>query len=116
MMRFDHLRLPVSDLTRSRRWYVEALGVKVEFEIPERRTVALEDGDGFTIFLQEVDSAVLPNGSELWFQVDDVEASFAEWSARGIEFSHGPRKTYWGYGADLRARTAPATVRRLLSK
>jgi predicted enzyme related to lactoylglutathione lyase len=33
--------------------------------------------------------------------VDDVEASFKERSARGIEFSHGPRKTYWGYGAEL---------------
>jgi catechol 2,3-dioxygenase-like lactoylglutathione lyase family enzyme len=101
MMRFDHLRLPVSDLTRSRRWYVETLGMKAEFEVPERRSVALQDGDGFTIFLQQVDAAVQANGCALWFQVDDVEASFKEWSARGIEFSHGPRKTYWGYGAEL---------------
>lgn len=41
MMRFDHLRIPVTDLARSRRWYVETLGLKVEFEVPERQTVAL---------------------------------------------------------------------------
>lgn len=54
MIKFDHLRIPVTDLARSRDWYVRTLGLKVEFEVPERRTVALQDTDGFTIFLQEV--------------------------------------------------------------
>jgi uncharacterized glyoxalase superfamily protein PhnB len=34
--------------------------------------------------------------------VGDVDATFAEWSARGVEFSHAPQKTYWGYGAELK--------------
>jgi catechol 2,3-dioxygenase-like lactoylglutathione lyase family enzyme len=100
MMKFDHLNLPVSDLDRSRRWYLSALGLKVEFEVPDRRTVALNDGEGFAIFLQEKPD-VVPNGIALWFQVDDVDASFAEWSARGVTFAHGPRKNFWGYGAEL---------------
>ncbi len=54
MIKFDHLRIPVTDLARSRDWYVRTLGLKAEFEVPERRTVALQDTDGFTIFLQEV--------------------------------------------------------------
>jgi hypothetical protein len=37
-----------------------------------------------------------------WFQVPDVDATFTEWSARGVEFGHGPRKAYWGYGTELR--------------
>jgi len=103
MVKFDHLRLPVSNVTRSRRWYIDTLGLKVEFEVPERQTVALQDGEGFAIFLQEeAGSAVQPHGCALWFQVVDVDATFAEWSARGIEFSHGPRKSYWGYGAELK--------------
>jgi catechol 2,3-dioxygenase-like lactoylglutathione lyase family enzyme len=101
MMRFDHLRIPVSDLARSRRWYIETLQLKVEFEVPDRRTVALQDGAGFTIFLQEVAPPVAPNGCALWFQVDDVAATFAQWSARGVAFTHGPRKSYWGYGVEL---------------
>ena len=41
MMKFDHLNLPASDLARSRDWYIATLGLKVEFEMPDRRTVAL---------------------------------------------------------------------------
>lgn len=100
MMKFDHLNLPVSSLERSRDWYVSTLGLDVEFEVPDRRTVALQDGDGFAIFLQEM-PAVAPNGTALWFQVDDTDATHAEWSRRGVAFAHGPQKNFWGYGAEL---------------
>ena len=49
MMKFDHLNIPVSNLDRSRDWYMSALGLKAEFEVPDRRTVALQDGEGFAI-------------------------------------------------------------------
>jgi catechol 2,3-dioxygenase-like lactoylglutathione lyase family enzyme len=101
MLRLDHLRLAVSDLDRSRRWYVETLGMRVEFEVSERRTVALQDSEGFTLFIQEVATPVSANGCALWFQVADVDAAYAEWSSRKVAFSHPPRKTYWGYGAEL---------------
>jgi catechol 2,3-dioxygenase-like lactoylglutathione lyase family enzyme len=68
-MTLDHLALPVTDVDRSRRWSVATLGLTVEFEVPDRRT---------------------------------VDATFAEWSARGVESSHAPRKSYWGYGAELK--------------
>ena len=93
--------MPVSSLARSRAWYIETLGLEVEFEVPDRQTVALKDGEGFTVFLQEVQDAVRPNGCALWFQVADVDATFDEWTARGVRFAHPPRKTYWGYGAEL---------------
>ncbi|MGH7319076.1 MAG: VOC family protein [Candidatus Rokuibacteriota bacterium] len=102
MIKFDHLRIPVTDLARSRAWYIDALGLKVEFEVPERQTVALQDSDDFTIFLQEVRPAPPPNGCALWFQVADVDVTFTEWTARAVEFAHEPRKTYWGYGAELK--------------
>jgi catechol 2,3-dioxygenase-like lactoylglutathione lyase family enzyme len=101
MLRFDHLRIPVSDLARSRAWYAATLGLTVEFEVPDQRSVALNDSEGFAIFLQEVAAPVAPNGGALWFQVADVDATFAEWSARGVEFAREPRKSYWGYGAEL---------------
>ena len=102
MIKFDHLRIPVTDLARSRTWYINTLGLTVEFEVPDRQTLALQDSGDFTIFLQEVPSAVHANGCALWFQVADVDATFAESSARGIEFAHGPQKSYWGYGAELK--------------
>lgn len=101
MLKLDHLRIPVTDLARSRDWYIRTLGLKVEFELPEQKTVALQDTEDFTIFLQEVRSPVMPNECALWFQVGDVDATFTDWSARGVEFAHGPRKSYWGYGAEL---------------
>jgi catechol 2,3-dioxygenase-like lactoylglutathione lyase family enzyme len=103
MMKFDHLTIPVADLARSRAWYVSTLGLKVEFEVPDRKTVAVQDSEDFTIFLQEAPSTVQPNGCALYFRVADVKATFAEWSARGVKFSHEPRKVYWGYGAELKA-------------
>jgi catechol 2,3-dioxygenase-like lactoylglutathione lyase family enzyme len=65
MMKFDHLRLPVTDLARFRSWYTGALGLKVEFEVPDRQTVALQDSDDFAIFLQEVPSGIQPKGCAL---------------------------------------------------
>ena len=101
MLRFDHLRIPVTDLARSREWYMATLGLTLEFEVPDRKTVALQDSEGFTIFLQEAPAAVAPGGCALWFQVEDVDSTFAAWSARGVTFGHEPRKSYWGYGAEL---------------
>jgi catechol 2,3-dioxygenase-like lactoylglutathione lyase family enzyme len=101
MMKFDHLALPVSDLERSRVWYVETLRLKVEFEIAGRRALALNDGEGFAIFLEEKPGGASGNGVALWFQVDDVEAAYAQWTARGVAFAHEPRKNFWGYGPEL---------------
>ncbi len=100
-MKFDHLNIPVANLARSRAWYVITLGLKVEFEVPDRGTVALQDSGGFALFLQEVASGAVPNGTALWFQVDDVDETYADWSARGVSFAHGPQKNFWGYGAEL---------------
>src|ERR1700688_884325 len=101
MMKFDHLSIPVTDEIRSRDWYVSTLGLKVEFEVPEQRSVALQDSDGFAIFLRRAPDPVDPNGQAMWFQVSDVDSTFADWSARGVAFTHGPRKSFWGYGVDL---------------
>jgi len=101
MLKFDHLRIPVRDLARSRAWYVEALGMTVEFEMAERGTVALQDTADFTIFLQQAEPGEALGGCAMWFQVDDVDAAFASWSARGVRFAHEPRKNFWGYGAEL---------------
>jgi catechol 2,3-dioxygenase-like lactoylglutathione lyase family enzyme len=91
MMKFDHLNLPVGNLECSRDWWVSTLGLKVEFEVADTRTVALNDSEGFAIFLQEKPDAVA--NVALWFQVDDVDATHAAWSARGVASRTGRRKT-----------------------
>lgn len=101
-----HDEVRSSEHTRERSRPVSRLvhlgaGPKVEFEVPDRRTVALQDSEGFAIYLREVGEEVVPNGTALWFQVDDVDATFTDWSARGVAFAHGPQKNFWGYGAEL---------------
>jgi catechol 2,3-dioxygenase-like lactoylglutathione lyase family enzyme len=101
MLKFDHLALPVADVAASRDWYVGTLGMSVEFEIAERKTVAVRDEYDFTILLRQSESE-RAQGIAMWFQVADVDASFAAMSARGVEFNHAPEKNFWGYGAELK--------------
>ena len=101
MVRLDHLTILVQQSLRSRDWYVSHLGLTVEFEISERKTVALHDDAGFTLFLVEGD-LTRPVTCTLTFQVDDVDAKYRELASRGVAFEKAPQKLFWGYGAELR--------------
>ncbi len=101
MARFDHLSLPVASWTRSRDWYARCIGLKVEFEIAERQTVALRDQNDFTIFFQQSAERSRPVDIALYFSVGDVEALHRTLMAARVAFVHPPQKTFWGYGAEL---------------
>jgi catechol 2,3-dioxygenase-like lactoylglutathione lyase family enzyme len=51
MARLDHLAIRVRDHARSRAWYTRHFAFEVEFEVPERGTVALADEAGCTLYL-----------------------------------------------------------------
>jgi predicted enzyme related to lactoylglutathione lyase len=101
MARFDHLSLPVASWTRSRDWYARCIGLKVEFEITERQTVALRDQNDFTIFFQQSADRSRPVDIALYFSVGDVEALHRALVAARVVFVHPPQNTFWGYGAEL---------------
>ena len=100
MPRLDHLSLPVRDWRKSRDWYQRHLGFELEFEILERKTVAMRDDADLTMFLYEGEVAACP-GISFTIQVDDVEAKHAALVAAGVSFVHPPMKVFWGYGAEL---------------
>ena len=102
MVKFDHMTLPVSNSRASRDWYVANFGFKVEFEIPDRKTVALQDDAGFTIFLFEPQGGISGPKCGLTFQVNNVDEKYRELAARGVPFTESPKKLFWGYGAELR--------------
>jgi catechol 2,3-dioxygenase-like lactoylglutathione lyase family enzyme len=102
MSKLDHLSLPVASWTRSRDWYVQTLGLAVEFEVPERNTVAVQDAHDFTLFLVEGRVPAAPAELALYFQVDDVRRVHGALSERGVPFEHPPQKVFWGFGAELR--------------
>jgi catechol 2,3-dioxygenase-like lactoylglutathione lyase family enzyme len=101
MARLNHLGLNVADWRRSRDWYTRCVGLKVEFEIPERKTVALQDDGGVTLFLSEQSGRNIASCTVM-FEVDDVEAKHRELAALGVAFEKTPQKLFWGYGAELR--------------
>ncbi len=102
MIKFDHMTVPVSDARRSRDFYVDTLGFKVEFEDAARNLVAIQDDAGFTIFLS--DAPVPRDGNKCAFtmQVKNVDETYTELSGRGVKFEKAPQKNFWGYGAELR--------------
>ena len=102
MIRLNHLALVVGNCGRSRDWYTRNLGLKVEFEIPERNTVALQDDSGLTLFLSESDEGAAVATCTMAFEVDDVDAKHRELAALGVEFEKTPQRLFWGYGAELR--------------
>ena len=101
MIKLDHLSIAVRDYPVSRDWYMQVLGLKLEFEIPERRTAALQDDAGFTLFVAEGSARIEPQSCALYFQVDDVQREYQRLVSADIRFEHPPQKVFWGYGAEL---------------
>ena len=101
MMQLDHLTIYVSDVARSRDWYVRTLDLKIEFEIPAIKGVALQDSAGFSLFLEERPAREFAPSCMLTFQVDDVEFKCQQLTGQGLELEAAPQKLPWGYGAEL---------------
>ena len=101
MVQLDHLTIYVSNLARSRAWYVATLALKVEFEIPPIKGVSLQDSSGFSLFIQERPAGEFAPSCMLTFQVDDVESKCRQLASQGIALEAAPQKLPWGYGAEL---------------
>jgi len=102
MIRLDHLTTFVADEQRSRDWYVRNFGFRVEFEIPDAHTVALQDDGGLTLFLARDPVRARDQHCVLTFQVDSVESKHRNLRDAGVVFEKSPQKLFWGYGAELR--------------
>jgi len=92
---------PVTDLVRSRAWYVTTLGLKVECGARDRQTVALQNSDGFAIFLQQPPSAIQPRAARCGFGWPTSTGRSPTGSSEASSSRTLPEKTYWGYGAAL---------------
>jgi catechol 2,3-dioxygenase-like lactoylglutathione lyase family enzyme len=103
----------VSDLTRSKQFYSEKLGWKLETNEP---TVAgFRFGSGYLILLSEPGhsgSKALPGGMHIAVQVTDIDTEYAKLKKTGVEVSelhsqpwgernfsfHDPDGYEWSYG------------------
>ncbi len=102
MPRFDHLAVPVASYDVSKAWYVDVLGLDIEFDMAANKMVAVRDTHDFTLFLYEGEVPANPATFMFTFSVEDVHAFYRSRSERGIAFIHEPKMVDWGFGAELR--------------
>ena len=99
MAKVSHMVLPVSDLHKSRDWYVDKLGFKLERERAE--AVGIKDESGLTIFLLKTAAGLAGQKITLTIQVDNVESKHEELASLGVKFVTPPKRLFWGYGAEV---------------
>ena len=69
--KLNHLQITVRDAVRSRDWYVEHIGLKVEFEVPQQGFVALEDDWGMALLINQGKPAKgAASGFAIYFEVE----------------------------------------------
>lgn len=94
-VQLHHLFLVVSDLKRSRAFYTDALGLKVNFE--DGHYIQLQGQDGFHIGMEEGDATRVGGpGIQINARVDDVDQFYEELLAKGLSFSQPPANMEWG--------------------
>jgi catechol 2,3-dioxygenase-like lactoylglutathione lyase family enzyme len=84
--------LRVEDLEASRRYYIEMLGFLLDWDADGMISVSR---DGNSIMLCEGEQGV--PGVWLWIGVDDADAFFAEFSAKGAHIRSSPQNFSWAY-------------------
>jgi len=95
MTSYSHLFVHVSDLARTREFYVDRLGLEVLLEHPGYLRVG--GGDGFHIGFEEREQAqVGAAGIEIVIAVDDVDATWSRLRAAGIALDTEPHDQEWG--------------------
>jgi catechol 2,3-dioxygenase-like lactoylglutathione lyase family enzyme len=100
--------LRVADLAVSRRYYVETLGFALDWETEAMISVSR---DGNAIMLCEGEQG--QPGTWLWVGVEDADAFFAEFSAKGARIRSRPENFSWAFEFPGRGSRRPHSARRV---
>ena len=90
--------LVVKDTKRSREFYTQVLGFEAKIDADDFSSVLTANGVEIELHAPHEghDHAVASKGTQLSLEVDDVDNWHATMSARGVEFSQGPKRMPWG--------------------
>jgi len=99
MTRVSHIVLPVSDVQKSREWYVNKLDFTLERE--HQDAVGIKDQSGLTIFLMKTTHPLAGQKITLTIQVGNVDTKHQELATLGVDFVSPPQRQFWGYGAEV---------------
>jgi len=106
--RIKFLGIPVGDQDRALRFYTEKLGFRVltdqEFSGTQRWIELTIPGaeTGLSLFTPEGHEDRVGSFINTSWEVDDVEKTYEELTAKGVEFAKPPQKQPWGTFAILK--------------
>lgn len=113
--RIESVTLYVSDQDRAKAFYTEKLGFGVRMDAPmgpDSRWISLSPGNGESSLVlmkparempgYDLASAMVGSWATFIFGVDDINATYQELSARGVEFVDAPSHQDWGWWATLK--------------
>ncbi len=81
----------VADLAQARQFYTDALGFRVETEQPGFVQFANTGGATFALVGDEAGET-----AELWWYVDDADATHEQLRSRGVRIVHPPKDEPFG--------------------
>jgi methylmalonyl-CoA/ethylmalonyl-CoA epimerase len=89
LSRIGQISIVVKDVGRATAFYRDALGMRFLFEAPPK--LAFFDCGGVRLMLSTAEEAEFDHPSSiLYFKVDDIRATHAALSGRGVEFRDEP--------------------------
>lgn len=95
----------VDDLVAAQAFYGDVLKLKTAWQL---EGIAVGDDLGLTLILETVpadadaeERALVGRFCGLSFEVDDIDATYAELRTRGVEFTDPPTRQDWGGCRDL---------------
>ena len=107
-VRLSIVPIQVSDQQAALQWYTERLGMEKVMDDPmgpQLRWITVKlPGDEVQFVLANF-GAFDPDGAQpgsssgyvLW--TDDIQATYEDWSGKGVEFSEPPTEQFWGVQA-----------------
>ena len=83
------VHVSVSDFDRALKFYRDAMGLKLLFDIPAQK-MAFFDLGGVRLYLGVLSSPEYRANSVLYYRVSDIDAAYERLFANGVAFLSGP--------------------------
>lgn len=99
-MRLYGVRIFVDDFAAARAFYAETLGLEIDWEMAEQGAVGFKAGAA-TLIVEAVGphreyADLVGRFVGVSLEVEDIEATWRDLGARGVEFEAPPEKQPWG--------------------
>jgi len=104
LKRIKFTSVPVQDQSRALEFYTKKLGLKVftDQTMGDERWIELKVNGAETMLVLFKQPQNTPGAPAVVFVTDNVQATYEELKAKGVEFVQPPKKEHWGEHAILK--------------